>query len=125
MDKQKGIAFCGLACCLCEEKPSCKGCRQGDCPDAQGCKAYQCAVEKGHAGCWECTEFPCDFTLFSSLRIRTFASYVARYGQDALLAALHAGEQNGLHYHYQGKLVGDYDKVQDEVELFALLDSLK
>ncbi|NBK26704.1 MAG: DUF3795 domain-containing protein [Spirochaetia bacterium] len=125
MDEQKGIAFCGLACCLCQENPSCKGCRQGDCTDAQACKPYQCAQSEGYDGCWECPQFPCDFSLFASLRIRTFVSFSAQYGKDALLEALQRGEDKGLCYHYPGQLIGDYDTVQDEVSLIALLDSLK
>ncbi|MEA4860204.1 MAG: DUF3795 domain-containing protein [Sphaerochaeta sp.] len=121
MDKQKGIAFCALACCLCDEKSSCRGCRQDDCPDKEGCKPYRCAQSEGYDGCWECPQFPCDFSLFSSLRIRTFVSFIAQYGKDALLEALQRGEDKGLCYHYPGQLIGDYDLPKSEDELVSLL----
>lgn len=124
MDKQKGIAFCGLACCLCEEHPSCKGCRRGDCPEAGGCKPYQCAQTNGHEGCWECPQFPCDHGRFQSMRIRAFVAYCAQYGQAGLLSALEKGENIGLQYHYPGKLVGDYDTLPNENELISMLASL-
>lgn len=40
MDLEKGIAYCGLACCLCDEEKSCKGCKQGACKEQEKCKPF-------------------------------------------------------------------------------------
>ena len=29
MEREKGIAYCGLACCVCSENVLCPGCRSG------------------------------------------------------------------------------------------------
>ncbi|GAA6492128.1 hypothetical protein K280104A7_16920 [Candidatus Bariatricus faecipullorum] len=36
MKRERGIAACGLACCLCTEK--CEGCNSGDCPEKDYCE---------------------------------------------------------------------------------------
>ena len=38
MKRGLGIARCGLACCLCSENTSCKGCDSGQCPDKEWCE---------------------------------------------------------------------------------------
>ena len=44
MKRELGIARCGLACCLCSENVSCKGCRKDGflelswCKDAEWCE---------------------------------------------------------------------------------------
>lgn len=122
MDRRKGIAFCGLACCLCEEQPGCSGCQTGGCPGANDCQNFRCCTERKLDGCWQCPEFPCESKMFKSLRTRAFVRYVKRYGIDALMDRLYERETDGLQYHYPGQLVGDYDQCQMEEEVLNLLE---
>ncbi len=117
----KAIAYCGLACFLCSEKKSCTGCQDGDCENHRWCKNYNCCREKNLNGCWECAEFPCVGGMFEQLRIRAFASFAKRYGVEALEKKLFDNQQKGMVYHYEGKLVGDYDKLQSEAEIIELM----
>ena len=93
----RGLAYCGLACCV-------------------------CGASTGRAGCWQCDEFPCDWDMLGKLRVRTFARYAALRGEQALLDALRRDEARGVLYHYTGKLVGDYDLISDEDALIRFLD---
>ena len=46
MKRELGIARCGLACCLCSENISCKGCDSGECPDKEWCENRKCSISK-------------------------------------------------------------------------------
>ena len=122
MDREKGIAFCGLACCLCEEQPGCPGCRGGGCPGAEDCRNFRCCREKNLEGCWQCPEFPCESRMFDSLRTRAFVRYVKEHGTAALMERLDEGEKAGIRYHDPGRLTGDYDRCQSEEEVLKLLE---
>lgn len=111
---EKGIAYCGLACCVCSENTGCAGCRQEGCKDKDWCKPYRCCRDKGFEGCWECNEFPCDAPMLNKPRIRTFAQLADEYGEEALVTALGKNEAAGLLYHYEGQLTGDYDLAEDK-----------
>lgn len=119
--KERGLAFCGLACCLCDEKEDCTGCRNGGCPDKEHCQSFNCCKDRGLQGCWECPEFPCDNPMLNQLRIRTFARFIADYGEDKLMQALENNARAGILYHYPGQLVGDYDLPENEGEILELL----
>ena len=122
-DAGKGIAFCGLACCVCSENQTCAGCKNDACRDSLSCKNYRYCSEKGLNGCWECDSFPCDAPMLTTPRVRAFARYAAENGLNALLRALKNNQEHGVLYHYKGKLSGDYDLFQSEDEIMAFLIS--
>jgi hypothetical protein len=121
MDKEKGVAYCGLACCVCSENRNCAGCRNDGCQDKQWCKSFNCCKAKGLDGCWECAEFPCDNPMFAKLRVLTFAKFIRTYGAEKLMACLECNESDGMLYHYAGKLVGDYDLPTTEGDIERLI----
>jgi hypothetical protein len=121
MDRQKGIAYCGLACCVCGENQTCNGCRNEGCKGKEWCKSYNCCKAKGIKGCWECSEFPCENQMLDKLRVRTFAKFIAEYGEEKLMDALERNEAGGMVYHYKGQLEGDYDKPGSEDGIRQLL----
>lgn len=43
------------------------------------------------------------------------------YGEDELLHCLICNKEAGVVYHYDGQLVGDYDKGQTEEEIFEII----
>jgi hypothetical protein len=124
MNSTKGFAYCGLACCICQED-SCPGCRSEGCTGKDWCKNFQCARAKGFVGCWECNDFPCEGGMLDKLRIRTFAKYIKEHGEDALMARLEINEQSGIAYHYEGQLVGDYDAADTEEGIIRIIENGK
>lgn len=123
MQAEKGFAYCGLACCLCNENQDCAGCRQEGCSDHFWCMHYTCCTEQQISGCWECTRFPCEGAMFKSDRIRAFVRFLGLYGESALLAVLSHMECAGWIYHYPGQLVGDYDARKDEEAILSILEA--
>ncbi len=121
MDRTKGIAYCGLACCVCSENASCNGCRSRGCKGTEWCKSFNCCKDKGLNGCWECPDFPCGNEMLDKPRVRAFAKFITEYGEDKLMDALGRNEAAGVKYHYEGELVGDYDKPQTEEEIRQLI----
>ena len=117
----KGIAFCGLACCVCSENTGCTGCRQEGCRDKEWCRPYRCCKDRKLNGCWECTEFPCDNPMLNKPRIRTFAELADKYGENALVEALGKNESAGLQYHFEGQLTGDYDLAEDRSHITQMV----
>lgn len=115
------IAYCGLACCVCSENKDCIGCQDGGCEIHGWCKNYNCCKEKGLNGCWECAEFPCGGSMLDKLRIRVFAEFARRYGADELERCLLRNKEKGIIYHYDGQLVGDYDRCQTEEEIIDII----
>lgn len=121
MNESRGFAYCGLACCVCSED-NCPGCRMEGCTGKDWCKNYSCSREKGLNGCWECGEFPCSGTMFDKLRIRTFANYIKAHGEETLMERLRINEENGVVYHYEGQLVGDYDTADTEEGIIRIIN---
>jgi hypothetical protein len=121
MDKSKGIAYCGLACCICGHNQTCAGCRNEGCTGREWCKNFNCCKEKGLQGCWECSEFPCSGTMLDKLRVRAFARFIAQYGEAKFIDCLERNEKAGIVYHSQGQLTGDYDKFQSEEEIISFI----
>lgn len=121
-DANKGIAYCGLACCVCSENKNCKGCQKDNCQDRGNCKNYNCCKLKNLEGCWECSDFPCDCPMLAQLRVKTFSKYVAENSLDHLIHALKNNEECGVIYHYSGQLTGDYDLFQSEEEIIQFIN---
>lgn len=121
MNADKAMAYCGLACCICADV-SCPGCRNEGCTGKDWCKNFKCCKEKSLSGCWECEEFPCEGNMLDKLRIRTFAKYIKAHGEDALMARLEINEQNGVVYHFEGQLVGDYDAADTEEGIIDIIE---
>ena len=109
MNREKGIAYCGLACCACDKNETCAGCRNTGCTGKDRCKHFKCCKEKGKSGCWECPQFSCGGML-DKMRVRAFVEYIKRNGEEKLMDCLERNEKAGIQYHYPGQLTGDYDK---------------
>jgi hypothetical protein len=118
---EKGIAYCGLACCVCSENESCPGCRMDGCKNKADCRSYRCCVQKGLSGCWECSSFPCDNPMLQKIRVRVFARYIGIYGEENLISCLGKNAEAGIQYHYEGQLIGDYDRLETEEAIFDLI----
>lgn len=122
MNKEKGMAYCGLACFLCSESSDCAGCRNDGCKDKGWCKSYACCKQKGIAGCWECPELSsCDNFMLKKPKIGAFAAFISEYGEQRLIRCLEENEKDGVIYHYDGQIVGDYDACATREEIFALI----
>lgn len=121
MQTEKGIAYCGLACCVCDQNADCPGCRNEGCSGKEWCKNFNCCRQKGLKGCWECSEFPCRGGMLDKLRIRTFAKFIKEHGELKLMDCLAQNEKNGVIYHYSGALVGDYDVALTEDEIINII----
>ena len=111
MNREKGLAYCGLACCICSENETCVGCRNAGCKNKEWCKHFICCKEKGLNGCWECGEFPCG-GMHEKIRILAFAEFIKQHGEEKVMECLERNEKNGIVYHYPEQLVGDYDKYE-------------
>ena len=72
-------------------------------------------------GCWECSEFPCDNPMLNKLRVRAFAKFVSENGEEKFMDLLEKNEKAGLIYHYEGQLIGDYDKPDTEEGIKKLI----
>lgn len=121
MDRKRGLAYCGLACCLCTSQPDCPGCRDEGCESRGWCKSFHCCRERGYAGCWDCPEFPCGEGMMEKLKPRAFARFVREHGEEALLDCLERNERAGVVYHEPGTVTGEYDSAGDEEGVFSLL----
>ena len=58
-------------------------------------------------------------------RIRAFAEFARRYGVEELEKCLLRNKEKGIVYHYEGQLVGDYDKCQTEEEIIEMIKTGK
>lgn len=121
MQREKGVAYCGLACCVCSENANCVGCRNDGCKDKEWCKNLNCCKERGLNGCWECDQFPCQGGMLDKIRIRAFAKFIREYGEEKLLDCLDINEQAGIVYHYQGEHIGDYDIPKTENSIINMI----
>ena len=121
MIREQGLAYCGLACCICEQNETCAGCRSDACEGRGWCQNRSCCTEKGLSGCWACDDFPCGKGLLAKTRARAFARFALEYGEGALLDALERNEKAGMVYHYEGQLVGDYDTADTENGIIGLI----
>jgi hypothetical protein len=127
--RELGIARCGLACCLCSENVTCRGCKQDGfldlswCKDAAWCEIRSCVIEKGLSGCHECHPADCRKGLHAEkVKARAFAEFARRHGLEELLDCLERNERNGVVYH-RVEIMGDYDDLDDLEELIAFIKS--
>ena len=127
MKRELGIARCGLACCLCSENKTCKGCKKDGflelswCKDAEWCENRNCSISKNLEGCYECDNSDCRRGLFESkIKPLAFTEFVRRYGKEALLDCLGNNERKGIVYHRVG-IMGDYDDFDDIEELIEFI----
>ena len=117
----RDISYCGLACALCSENENCAGCQNGGCEAHGWCKNYLCCREKGIGSCSECAEFSCDKGMLTKMRIRAFSRFAQVYGKKELIRCLHRNKANGIVYHYEGQLVGDYDQCESESAIIQMI----
>lgn len=127
MNREKGLAYCGLACCICSENETCAGCRKDGCNNKDWCKHFKCCKEKHLNGCWECEAFPCgDHSggtyMHDKIRIHAFTEFIRRYGEEKLLNCLERIVKAGILYHYKGQLTGDYDQCKTVEEVIRMLE---
>jgi len=115
------IAYCGLACCVCSENQKCPGYQAGGCDIHGWCKNYNCCRAKGLNGCWECNDSPCQGGMLDKLRVRAFTRFAREYGTDELTKCLLHNKKSGIVYHYDGQIVGDYDKCETEEEIIEMI----
>ena len=121
MEREKGVAYCGLACCVCSESAGCPGCREEGCKDKEWCKPFHCCKERGLEGCWQCPDFPCGAPMLQKPRVRVFAQCIGEYGEAQVMDWLERNARQGLLYHYPGQLVGDYDQPDTDEGIRRLL----
>lgn len=119
--KERGFAYCGLACCLCSEAEDCPGCRQEGCHGKDWCQCFQCCTKEKISGCWECEKFPCDNHMLNKIKVRTFAKFIKQYGEEKLYQCLERNDKQGILYHYEGGHLGDYDQFTNEDELIDFI----
>lgn len=94
-NEDRGVARCGLACCVCGENDRCVGCRRDGCKGAADYEIRRCSLKRGLSGCWDCAGFPCGQPMLARKRQRAFLRFIARYGKARLMGALELLE-NGL-----------------------------
>lgn len=59
--------------------------------------------------------------MFEQPRVRTFARFIAEFGEEVLMGCLERNEQNSIEYHYAGQLIGDYDQPGSEEDIRKLI----
>lgn len=123
MKRELGIARCGLACCLCSENDTCRGCNSGECKDKAWCENRKCSVSKGISHCYNCDE-NCTKGLLHKIKPYAFTLFVKRYGESCLLDCLEENEKNGIVYHREG-ITGDYDDFDDVEKLISFIKTGK
>ena len=119
MKRELGIARCGLACCLCSENVTCKGCMADACPGEASCENKRCTFEKHISHCYECSE-DCQKGLLWKIKPYAFTQFVKRFGLEKLLDCLEENEKNGVVYHREG-VNGDYDDFDDVEKLISFI----
>lgn len=127
MKRELGVARCGLACCLCSENVTCKGCRVDGfkdlswCKDAEWCENRRCCLDKNIEACYRCDKSDCLKGLFKDkIKPRAFTEFIRRYSLEELLDCLEANEKKGIVYHREG-IIGDYDNFDDIEELIKFI----
>ncbi|MBS6180907.1 MAG: DUF3795 domain-containing protein [Erysipelotrichaceae bacterium] len=108
MREERGMAYCGLACCVCSES-DCPGCHARGCEHKAMCGILDCCMRKGIDGCYACDEFPCDEEMLRKRRMQVFNRCMRKAGPAEVMRCLNRNEKAGIQYHYADKLIGDYD----------------
>ena len=118
MKRERGMARCGLACCLCSE--DCAGCKSEECHDREWCENRKCTIEKGIDGCYACDKSECRANMLGKIKPYGFTLFIRRYGIEKLMDCLEKNEKAGVVYHRQG-VMGDYDDFTDVEELIQFI----
>lgn len=118
------IAYCGLICGMCQPAHICHCKTENHCGkrlSKEGCFQYQCCIEKGLKGCWECELAPCgkDMLAPDKIKLRAFIRCMKEDGLENFDKAIKNNAQQGVVYHRKG-IYGDYD-LETEEEVLALL----
>jgi len=121
----ENIGYCGLVCSLCHEADHCDGCKSsknfcGRYLNEEGWFQYNCCINKGINGCWECEEGPCERDMFSAhhdVRNRTFVKVAKQEGIEKLAEYVLKNQQNGIKYGWNK----DYDNLEKEEAVVDLL----
>ena len=131
MKRELGISRCGLACCLCSENVTCKGCKVDGftnlewCKDSDWCKVRRCCIDSGYDFCYECNVTDCRKGLFEDkIKPHAFNEFIKRYSKEELLDCLESNEKKGIAYHREG-INGDYDDFDDMEELIFFIKNGK
>ena len=114
---ENSIGICGLVCALCNCKSTCLGCKNKN----EDCPIKKCSSEKGRDYCFLCEKFPCDEGIFKSIRVRAFNMVAKEDGLQNLAQYIIRNFQNGIQYHRNDGIKGDYDRLQTEQEVISLL----
>lgn len=122
----ESIAYCGLVCRFCG---LCAGCKSANnsCSkhlSQEGCYQYDCCIQRGLNGCWECADFSCDKDMFSvghDVRLKAFVRCAKEDGLEKLAEYLKRNADNGIQYHKGNGLSGDYDGLENETDVLRLL----
>ena len=125
---ENSIAYCGLICnfCCLDGKCSCKSNNNcGKRLSPEGCYQYNCCTSKGIAGCWECSDSPCDKDMLATdkIKMRAFVQCIKEDGIQKFISYLEKNEKDGIVYHKVG-VMGDYDLV-NENDVLQLLRQTK
>lgn len=121
----KNIGYCGLVCSFCHLKDTCDGCKSeenccGRHLSGDGCYQYNCCVERGIGGCWECKDFCCGKDMFSEshdIRLRAFVRCAKEEGVEKLAEYVLRNQQSDIKYGYNK----DYDGLESEEVVLKLL----
>ena len=121
----RNIGYCGLFCTLCHEADKCAGCKSennccGKHLSDEGCYQFNCCVEKGINGCWECEDGPCDRDMFSvnhDIRNRTFVRVAKNESIEKLVEYVVENQKHGINYGWNK----DYDNLENEEAIIDLL----
>ena len=62
-------------------------------------------------------------SMHDKIRVLAFAKYIQKNGDKKMMDCLERNEKNGVVYHYQGQLVGDYDKCSTIDEVMKMLEN--
>lgn len=125
MEKELGIARCGLACCLCSENKSCAGCLADGCAGRDWCEVRKCVSGKGFSHCFECENAEdCGKGILSKAKPKAFTLFAKKYGEERLLDCLERNEKNGIVYHRSG-IAGDYDDFESVPEIMGFIENGK
>lgn len=124
MKKELGIARCGLACCLCSDNNSCKGCNTDLNKDFSWCENRKCSIEKDITACYECSDISCRKGMFNKIKPLAFTEFIRRFGKEELIECFERNEKNGIVYHRQG-IIGDYDNFEDIEKLIEFIKTGK
>jgi len=59
--------------------------------------------------------------MFEKLRVRTFVDLIARMGEDCMIDRIEENERQGIRYHYDGMITGDYDAMPSRDAVIELV----